>query len=172
MALSISNKFSPLMLFFRNSFSYCPQLTLLSHSDTRSSSQFFAESGLSISEKSDSVGLAKDVPVAIIAGIILDGIVAVCADEAERFEVEEASGAEKGVLEDSIAIVSIVTGAWRLGFRCGRVYLKRSDRDGMKAETGDVLESGALIIFKFSRLWGMELTARINQDRRCWFCFS
>lgn len=57
-SLSISRRFSPLMWFFRNSFSYSPHLTLRRYSQTFSSSQFLTESGPSTSEKSDSVGLA------------------------------------------------------------------------------------------------------------------
>ena len=79
------------MLFRLNNFSYSPQLTPLSQSHTRSSSQFFAESGLSASENSDSVGLTNEGLEVIIAGILrFDRAADVWADEGRLEEVEES----------------------------------------------------------------------------------
>jgi hypothetical protein len=98
------------MLFFLNNFSYSPQFTLLSQSHTLSSSQFFADSSPSTSENSDSVGLVKDGFAVMIAGALrLDWMVAVCADDEERFEEVDTSGAGKGVFEANIAIARNVS---------------------------------------------------------------
>ena len=45
----------------------------------------------------------------------LDWMEELCADEAERVDEEDCSGAGKGVFEANIAIARNVNYAWRLG---------------------------------------------------------
>ena len=115
--MSISSKFSPLMWFLRNIFSYSPHLTERRYSPTLSSSQFLTESGLSSSENSDSVGLANDCCEA--AGMV--GARRVGATAAgERLEgiVDEPdpSVAGKDALDASIAMMTDAS-------KCHQVYL-------------------------------------------------
>jgi hypothetical protein len=78
---------------------------LRNQSQTRSSSQFFADSGPSISENSDSVGEANDWLEATIAGALRLDERADEEDTAARLDDVDPRGAGKGVFEANIAMV-------------------------------------------------------------------
>ncbi|KAG7150098.1 hypothetical protein HYQ46_000969 [Verticillium longisporum] len=98
------------MWFFLKSFSYSPHLTLLRYSATRSSSQFLTASGPSLSENSDSVGLAKEVVELGRVGALLEGPTE-AGDMllATMLELLEPKPAGKDDLGASIAMLTV----WR-----------------------------------------------------------